>query len=256
MHESIAPDDKKLSLNLSLDYRVIIGLLIALIIIMLGLWRPWEAHISANARTIDVTGKATLSAVPDEFVFYPTYSFTNTDEKAALKDLSTKSDELVSKLRALGVPNNKIKTNSDSYGYPPYYPDKNADDKTYTLRLTVTVNDSKLVQKVQDYLVSTTPSGSVSPQANFSQAKQKDLETQARSVASKDAREKAEQSAKNLGFRLGKVKSVQDGTGFNRMYYPMGINDSAKSSAPEPSLTVQPGENELNYTVSVSYYLK
>ncbi len=245
------PTPVKMKLNISLDYRTLTVILVVVIAGMLALWQPWNDPRSST-RTIEVTGQAKLSAVPDEFVFYPSYAFRNSDKAAALAALTKKSDELVSKLKALGVADNKIKTNSAGYSYPLY--DKVSGSATYSLQLTVTVDNKDLAQKVQDYLVSTSPSGAVSPQANFSDAKRKELENKARDEATKDARSKAEQSAKNLGFSLGSVKTVNDGTGFGGIPYPaIGVQQDVAESK---QLQIQPGENDLTYTVTVSYFIR
>lgn len=253
-----APLKTKKSFTFTFDYRVVIGVLLAVIVAMLLLWRPWEFRADANARTVEVTGEAKLTAVPDEFVFYPTYEFKNTDKDAALKALTAKSDEIVKKLKELGVPDNKIKTNSGGSSFPVYYNDENSPSRpgtsTYSLSLTVTVSDKALAQKVQDYLVTTTPTGSVSPQATFSEAKRKELESKARDQATKEARAKAEQSAKNLGFHVGAVKSVADGAGFGEIYPAM--SGKSLDVAETTKLGVQPGENDLTYLVTVVYYIR
>jgi uncharacterized protein len=233
------------TLNISLDFRVISAILLVVIVGMLAVWRPWQA--TAGDRTIKVTGQATVTAVPDEFVFYPSYQHKTLDE------LTKKSDAVVAKLKELGVADSKIKTNSSGYDMPVYIKDGST-APTYTLSLTVTVDNKELAQKVQDYLVTSSPMGSVSPQATFSDTKRLELETNARDQATKDARAKAEQSAKNLGFGLGAVKTVEDGAGFDGLAYAsrggVGVAEDSKLQ-----LTVQPGENELNYTVTVTYIL-
>lgn len=246
----------KNQLQLRLDYRILCLVLLLVIVAMLALWRPWQQAAGAKERTITVTGDASIEAEPDEFVFNPTYEFENSDKQAALKDLSAKSSELVAALKKLGVPSSKIKTNADDWSYPIY----SSSDKTptYTLRLTVTATNKTLAQKVEDYLVGTAPSGEVTPQASFSTAKQKSLQSTARDQATKEARAKAEQSARNLGFRVGGVKSVDDSDGFGGPIYPMSAKASS-GAADMPlstSLTVQPGENNLDYSVTVTYYIK
>lgn len=248
------PESSNSKISVSFDYRWLIGLLIVIIGVMLILWKPWNAQIDANSRTVEVTGQTKLTAVPDEFVFYPTYQFKNADRDAALADLSKKSDEIVAKLKGLGVADNKIKTNSDGYDYPIYQSDEKT-TPTYTLRLTVTVGERGLAQKVQNYLVSTSPTGAVSPQANFSDTKREELESQARDEATKKARAKAEQSAKTLGFSLGAVKTVQDGTGFGGAFPAMG-RGAELDVAQDSKLQLQPGENDLTYSVTVTYFLK
>jgi uncharacterized protein YggE len=244
----------KKSNGMVLDYRVIIGLLLVVIAAMLLMWRPWEPQLDAKSRTISVTGQAKVTAVPDEYVFSPAYEFKNADRSAALSELTKKSNETVKKLKELGVADNKIKTNSDGYDYPIY--DKgNTSTPTYTLRLAVTVDNKDLAQKVQDYLVTTAPTGAVSPQLAFSDAKRKELESKARDEATKEARSKAGQSAENLGFTLGAVKSVNDGTNFGGIY-PVQGGVSSDGSTSSGKLDLQPGENDLTYQVSVVYYVK
>jgi uncharacterized protein YggE len=237
-----------------LDYRVIVGVLLVVIIAMLALWRPWEQQIDAKTRTISVTGQAKLTAEPDEYTFTPSYQFRNADQKAALGELSKKNDEIIKELKQLGVSDSQIKSDSNGYDYPVY--DKGgASTLTYTLRLTVAVSNKDLAQKVQNYLLTTAPTGSVSPQFTFSDTKRTELENKARNDATKDARSKAEQSAKSLGFVIGQVKSVSDGSNFGG--YPMISGGAGATSSDSSSkLSLQPGENELTYQVSVVFFLK
>lgn len=243
-------------LNISLDYRLISIILLVVIAVMLFAWRPWSAT-NANDRTIDVTGTATISARPDEFVFYPAYEFKNADKAAALEQMTAKSNEVVAGLKDLGVEDKNIKTNADSWSYPTTLRgEAGSNETTYTLRLTVTTNSEELTQKVQDYLVSTAPTGTIAPQATFSEAKRKKLEAQARDAATKDARSKAEQSAKNLGFKLADVKAVNDGSGFGTYpAYDTAVTMEVRGNA-DSSLSVQPGENDLVYSVTVTYYIR
>lgn len=246
----------KSKVQFSLDLRIIVVALVLVIVGMLAVWKPWEDNPGADARTVEVVGEAVVSAEPDEFVFYPYYEFESADKDAALEQLSTKSDEITGKLKELGVEDSNIKTNTDGYDMYYYRPD-NDGQTTYTLRIEAKVGNRELAQKVQDYLVTTTPAGQVSPQPQFSETKRKELESEARDQATKDARSKAEQSAKNLGFSIGKVQSVKDGAGFGD--YPISVSTmDASLASPEGrgSLTVQPGENELRYSVSVSYFVK
>lgn len=251
MSDTINPQNKN-SFRLSLDYRIIILLLLAVIAGMLIAWRPWD-KAGGGERTVKVTGEAKIKAEPDQFVFYPSYEFKNADKSVALKELSAKSEEITNKLKELGVEASKIKTNSSGFDQPVYnQPDSK--EATYYLSFTVTLTNRDLSQKIQDYLVSTNPSGQVSPQPSFSDTKRKELESQARDAASKEARSKAEQSAKNLGFKVGDVKSIEDGGGFGDVYPIMQEADMA--AAPATRLGIQPGENELNYSVTVTYYVR
>jgi len=245
--------------NLSLSWRTLCALLLIIIIAMLIVWKPWQPSGKASDRTVSVTGDALVKAEPDQFVFSPSYEFKNADKPAALAALAKKNDEIVAQLKSLGVSDKQVKTNASGYSNGTYFPVVDGNTSTYTLNLTITLSDKALTQKVQDYLVTTTPTGQVSPQANFSESKRKSLETQARDQATKEARTKADQSAKNLGFKVSRVKSVDDGGGFGGGCGSTRLcpaSSDIKTLQAAPSLSVQPGENELSYSVTVVYYIK
>lgn len=238
---------------------VLVLLLAATVATMIALWRPWQKTIPANSRTVEVTGTATVKAEPDEYVFNPSYQFKGTNKNALIEDLTNKSTEIVTQLKKLGVPDSKIKTNASGYS-SSYYFDSSDNTSNYNLSVTVTLNSKELSQKVQDYLVTTNPEGSVTPYATFSTTKQKELQAKARDEATANARSKADQSAKNLGFKVGQVKSVADGDLATAMPYAAASGtqdlDVKEGSSSSPSLAVQPGENELNYSVKVVYFIK
>lgn len=224
--------------------------LLALVVVaMLLAWKPWQA-CKQNC-TVQVTGEATLKAEPDEYVFVPNYQFRKSEDAKALETATKKSEEVTAALKGLGVADNNIKSNLNGYDE---YLREGVQSTVYTVVLTVTVNDKALAQKVQDYIVTTSPTGSVSPQASFSDAKRKELERQARDEATKDAAAKAEQNARNLGFKVGSVKEISDGSGFGitpfeGKYAQMAVDDSGQG------LGLQPGENELRYTVNVTFFV-
>lgn len=252
-----ASSEKSNRLSLSIDLRWICIALLAAIAVMFIIWKPWDTT-PHDSRTVQVTGDSKLTAKPDEFVFSPSYEFKNADKSAALTELNKKSDEITAKLKSLGVDDSKIKTDSTGYDYPIYYDESN--DATYDLDFTITVNDLSLAQKVQDYLLTTSPNGSVSPTADFSDSKRKQLENKARDEATKDARSKGERMAKNLGFKLGKVKTIDDSDGFGDVMPVMGMHRGMSAAedtqSGSSSLAVQPGENDLEYSVTVTYFIK
>lgn len=250
-HEPTTSSSNRLSLTI--DLRLVVGALLLVIAVMFFIWKPWS-NAPAESRTVEVTGEAKVTAKPDEFVFYPNYQFTNADKNVALAALNKKSDEVVTKLKELGVQESKIKTNSSGYDYPLYV-QEGSGDVTYTLQITVVTASLEAAQKVQDYLLTTTPTGSVSPQAGFSDSKRKELENKAREQATKDARAKVERMSDNLGFKIGEVKSVTDGSGFNTL--PIRGREMAATAVDDAkSLAVMPGENDLNYSVTVEYFIK
>ncbi len=251
----------KSKLTLSLDLRWVALALVAVIVAMLLVWQPWSQVDSVNARTVTVTGDTTVKAVPDEYVFSLSYQNTNADKAVAIQKAGATSAEIIAKLKALGVTDKQIKTRVDGYGnaQPDYMgigrpvPVPSDGGYVYTLQLTVTLTDRAKTQQVQDYLVTTNPTGTVTPMPTFSDGLRKQLESKARDAATREARTKADQSARNLGFKVGSVKSVDDGGGIRPM---MGGVSSSEAKDSAPSFSVQPGENDLNYSVTVTYYIK
>ncbi len=248
--------EAKGSVTLKFDYRWVVTALVLVIVIMTALWRPWEPRYDKDARTVDATGTAMVKAVPDQFAFYPVYTFKNADKTSAINASNAKSKEVVDGLKKLSVADSAIKTSVNGYQDGMYNANSSSDGYVYSLSVTVTLTDKDLAQKVQDYLVTTAPEGGVSPQPTFSEAKRKVLESEARDNATKDAKSKAEQMAKNLGGRIGDVKSISDGNGFGSGPMPFATIDGMKSTVAEPALALQPGENELTYSVKVVYYLR
>jgi uncharacterized protein YggE len=226
---------------------------LAIVIIgMLFMWQPWA---NTGDRTIEVTGQTKVKAVPDQFVFYPAYQFKGNDKNTALTELTKKSDDATAKLKELGVVENNIKTDSSGFNYPLYIEGEDK-ETTYSLQLTVTVDNAELAQKVQDFLVTTEPTGSVSPQPGFSETKRKELEATARDQATKEARAQADQMAKNLGFRVSGVKSVTDSAAGGGVIPYMSREGATATDKAQSSFTIHPGENELPYSVTVVYFIR
>jgi uncharacterized protein YggE len=268
------PPKKKLKLPhglKALTYLLSIVVIVLILTIVL-FWKPWQPNVKASDRVITVTGEATMTATPDEYVFTPTYDFTDTEQSTALAQLTTTSNQIVSKLKSLSVASSAIQTSSNGYSSGNYVPvTQDNGQTTYELDLTVTIDNATLAQKVQDYLVTTNPTGDVSPTVNFSVAMENSLKNKARNEAEQDARANAEQSAKNLGFKIASVKTVVDGgLGSNENPSPCGgvidsngpaicagtnLDTASGSSSSSPSLDLQPGQNQLYYSVQVQYYI-
>lgn len=243
--------------TINVDFRLVSAVLAVVIIAMLALWRPWQGQYDQNGRTVTVTGETTVKAVPDRFTFYPSYQAENPDKAAALNEATEKANEIAAKLKEMGVADKSIKT--DVNGYRNYRgTDVTSQDEEYVYSavVTVEVDNKDLAQKVQDYLATTAPEGSVTPQPTFSEEKRKQVETTARDQATKEARKKADQSAQNLGFRIAGVKAVKDSAGFGDII-PMYSQDIAASDGKTTAApALQPGENQLTYSVTVEYYIR
>lgn len=248
------------AVSLKIDFRVVSGLLLIVIVIMLGFWQPWA---KANERTITITGEATIKAEPDEFIFYPTYQKTAATSAEALSAVSAFGNSVVDKLKELGVQEKSIVVNSsanEKYDIMMSRPEPApTGDNGYTAyySLSVTVNDKALAQKILDYIVTTSPLNGVSPQSAFATETRKNLESQARTAALKDARTKAEQTASGLEAKVGSVVSVSE----PQWGGPVPVTLESRSSGVDASTTLTApklltGQQDVTYAVQVVFRLR
>ncbi len=245
---------KPQTISLKLDLRIISLILLVIIAAMLAMWHPWSS--TATTRKITINGEATVKAVPDEFVFYPSFERQGTDTAALKNDLNTYGTKLQTELKALGVNENDITLNSSSYRDYPIAMDTTTDTEkqTVTLQVTITVPTKELAQKVQDYLAKTDAKGTLTSQPQFSETKRKEIENTARQQAIEDARKKANQTVGNLDAKLGKVLEVNDASGFDIL--PMAADSASGAKAAIASLPVTAGKQSVSVTVQVIFALK
>jgi uncharacterized protein len=248
-----------MTINISRNQIVkIIELVILVCILGILIWSTFIDDSSSNTqRTITESGQATIESEPDQYVFLPYYESSGTDQVAVQEDLNQKATEVTNKLKELGVEEKDIKLQSSAY--ENWFPDESG-SATTTVSLEVTVSNKELSQKVQDYLITTGAKGQISPQGKFSEAKKKELDAQAREIASKEAKTKAEAQAAIFGAKVGDVIKIEQGNN-NDIGYPMPITlDSGSAEmardSTASSLPVLPGQNSYSASVSVTYELQ
>ena len=239
----------KVDVKLSIDMRYIIVVLLVIIGAMLAVWKPWES--ASSARTIDIKGEATISAEPDEFLFNPYWEEEGSDRQAIQDKLNNKISSVIDKVQELGVSEDNITLNSQAYDN--YYEDDNGDGYV-SGTVSIKVDNKELAEKIQNYLLTTTPKGSTSPFPSFSTEKRKELEAQAREKAIENAKSNAENTAKQLGAELGKVVSLKNSDNNFALPFIEGRDLSTPSSSvQESSLPVLPGSQDIVFSVEVKY---
>jgi len=247
--------------TIRLDFRLVSLVLLIVIALMLVIWRPWQG---TDEQTIAVSGEATVRAAPDMFMFYPVYQATASTSEAAISEASKIGNNVAAKLQELGVEERLIKTsvsvNSKFDTDLPREPGRSGNtDYVAQYSFTITVNDKELARKVLDYLVTTSPLYGVSPQSTFSREKRKVLENEARGKALADAKARGEQTASELGVRRGRVVSVSEPQWGGVIPFAVGertapdVADSSASSTPPVLLT---GEEEVTYTIQVTFRIR
>jgi uncharacterized protein YggE len=233
-------------------YKIVQIALLVIILILLVLSKPWDTSASTEIRKITVTGQATVKEKPDEYRFNPYYEATGTNQAELKEQLTTQANQAVDALKELGVPEQDIKLDANSYDR--WYVAQEGEEGTLSVYLQITTRNEELAQEIQDYLLSTPAKGQLSPRATFSEAKQKELDVQVTDQAIEDAKTKANQQAKKFGTKVGDVIEVSQS---QDSVFPVAY-DTLELGAPEArsSLPVLPGQNEYRQTVTVTYELQ
>jgi len=224
----------------------------------------WFKNIKAEitnqpyARTITIDGEGKVTAKPDIALINLSVVSQGSTVKQVTLDGNQKMTEVINAVKALGVDAKDVMTSSYNL-YPDYaYPENQQPQiKGYSLTQGIAVKVRKL-DTVDDVLDVGIKSGANQVgQLSFDIDEDSALKKEARDMAFKKAREKADQMASAAGVSIGRVITFSEGYSapVTPMYrqYDMAYATSAEM-APAPS--IEPGSKELVVTVSVTYEIQ
>ena len=236
-----------------------------------------KGNESYDENTISVTGNAEVNATPDVATFSFTVKETAKTTDAAQEIVSEKISTIIDGLEDADVEEEDIKT--QSYNIYPKYEWVKVDQQQQDIGVDGTIffpgQDRKQVQtgfdvsqnvsvklrdfdKVGEVLELFAETGVENLNGpNFQIDEPDELQDEARAMAIDEAQEKAKQLAKDLGVKLGKVVSFNEGGGgyYPEPYYAKSLDFAvAESAAFEPELPV--GENTVSSSVTIIYSIK
>lgn len=243
------------SIKISVDLKLIAIILAAVIIAMLAVWMPWEAR--GETRKITVAGHARINAQPDFYHFTPMYQRQNVNRDKAIAELNEHVKTVTEKLKELGVEDQHIELQTSAYDQPYPQPEPRAKvEDAVTAHLTIKATNKELAEKVQNYLLTTSPQGTITPSTTFSDEKRDKLEDEARDKAIADAKVQAERTARQLNAKLGKVLDIKDTVAGGIVPYgreAIALDNAVSSS---PGLPIFPGEQEISFSVEAVFEIK
>jgi len=221
---------------------------------------PFSVTAQQKGEPFMVSGQGKVSITPD----IAKVSFGIEESGASLKSLQTsvnqKSKALTDALTKLGIKETDIKTTSYNV-YPQYDYTNSASRITgyqVSINYAVTIKDFDLVN---DALNAGTAAGAnmvggISFDVN--DETQKEKLNEARKLAVNDAKDKASGLAGAAGITLGKVINISENQSQGRPYpYLMSVDKAAAGSpVAMPEADIQPGETEINVTVSLVYEVR
>lgn len=210
---------------------------------------------TTKSSTFQANGTGKVSAAPDS----ASVSFGVTKTASTIADAQNQTNTLITAIsNALtkeGIEGKNVKTTS--YNVSPNYDFTNGRQTImgYTVAQTVdlTIQPIEKVNRVLDVLTANGANIVNQVSFTFSDAKKKDLENQARQLAVKEAKQKAEGLANAAGVHLGRIIDVrEENVQGPRPIMPMMAQKDAMV-ATGASTQVTPGENSISLTVTLSY---
>jgi len=227
-----------------------------------------------NSNQISVSGEGKIYVKPDIAIISLGVESEAKAVADVTKDGTQKMNAVIEAVKKLGIKDEDIKTTN--YNLTPVYDNYSVavmgvESMMYPSRPIKTSNvltGYKLSQNIQvkirdftkigEALAAGTASGAnLVGDLQFTIDNPEQFKEQARAEAIKQAKEKAKTLAKNSGIRLGKLVNVYE----NYSPYPVAYDSYSKmgmggTAEVASTPTIQPGQQEINVTVSLTYKIK
>jgi uncharacterized protein len=210
------------------------------------------------ANTVTVTGNATVTSPPDEAVVVLTVQNDAATAPAAMDATSVQSNQLLAKLKSLGIEDSAIQTSSITL-YPVRQYEPNTGKETLTgyradNSVKLTLKDAPTVAKVLAAGVETGVTLVSGPDWRLRDDSQ--AVNDALKLAVAHARTKAETLATAGGLSVGEVLSISE----NSTQVPVPIYSSASGAAVDSAKVTEPavsgGSLDVTAAVTITYSLK
>jgi len=255
MKESIF---KKFLLISASVFLIILSLSTLFLLVSNSLKQPWHQNIRAQvisepfSKSITVTAEGKITAKPDIALVNLSVLSQSKNVKDAVKEGNEKMARIYNAVKALGVDEKDITSTSYSL-YPNYEYSKDYTMKSiisYTLNQEIRVKIRDL-EKIEEILDQAVEAGSNQlGQLVFDVDDPSTLKTEAREIAFKTAKEKAENMAKSAGVKLGDVMTFSE---YSDSYAPRMANYAMDESESFQGSTIAPGSKDYSVNVSITY---
>lgn len=216
---------------------------------------PVPTPLAQQTITVSATGKAV--GVPD----VAKISVGITEQGANVSDVTAiandKMTAIINAVKAASIDTKDIRTTA--YDISPRYDYKSGANKIagyqITQSATITVRD---LNKVADIIDQVTQAGANSVEGpTFEIDEPETVKTEARTEAFDKVKTKAEGLAKVAGVTLGDIVSFSENSNDNVHPSPVMYDSfAAKTADTSTPPSIEPGSQELNVTVSVTYRIK
>jgi hypothetical protein len=173
-----------------------------------------------------------------------------------VKSVNTKSKNLTEALKKEGVSDKNIKTTA--YNIHPQYDYNVTPNKIngYQVNISyeITVEEIDNLNKIVDAATVSGANNVGGITFDVNEKTKTEKLQEAREIAAKEAKLKAEGLAKAAGISLGKVINISESQGISPRPIPMYA--ALKENSTDTSANIQTGENEISVTVSLSFEIR
>lgn len=222
----------------------------ALVLFILSAASPGQARNHTEPRTISVSGSGTVAAAPDIATIRVGVTSRDASPKKALADNTARVTKLFKTMERFGLKKRDIQTSS--FNVNPIYARRRAptlppslEAYEVTNRVTLRLRDLDKLGALLDALV--TSGANRLNGLSFGLSKAKEKLDEARKLAIKDARRKAELYAQEADVDVGKVLRISESG--SRGPRPMMMLE-AKSARAVP---IAPGQQQISASVNVVF---
>jgi len=208
-------------------------------------------------RFVIMLGQGTVSAMPDTAVVSGGVVTHARRMRDAMHQNAETMAKVVAALKALGVTDKEITTRD--FRFDPQYetdsrgirdPSGRIESYTVSNQITVTLSDLGKAGDVLDALIESGANDSAT--VDFQIKDSRALEMQAREKAGKDAMQRAQIYAREVGAELGPVRSIREGYSNDTA----GSVETVVVTAEKASTRVEAGEQSITASVTVVWALK
>ena len=212
--------------------------------------------INTNKQNLfTVSGTAEVTAVPDTAMISLGVNKTGPTVDGVKQDVNKIINQISEDLKRQGVDEKDIKTTNFSVNPDYDYTIGKQTPRGYSVSANIEVK-LKSIDKANKAIDIATKDGATQVggvQFVVNEDTQRKLENQARKEAIQKAKDKASDIAQAAGIHLGRIVDVQENGGDTnpRPYYGLAVDQ--KQAQPEEPTKLNPGENKVMSTVSLSY---
>lgn len=243
--------------------------LVFIIIVLFGLGLIINTAVKSygeyvNPQTITITGHGEINSIPNISTINFTIRSESKDNNTKLlqENVSNSANNIIPKLTNLGIDSKDIQTSN--YNVQPKYSYNDGTSKVIGYEasesIKVKVKDTENVSKVLNILAEEKITEVSGPNYELDNDKAEEIKDQAREIAIKDAKNKANELAKELGVKIKRIVSYYDNSSNNPVYPVMyksyGAGDMMATSPNLESANLPTGENKTEMNVSITFQMQ